>query len=89
MAYDLYAPNVIVLMRAAPLRGQVGGGWALEVEIFLGPVKWHRAVRRVPFRVPLHPKKIIQEGEGLKTGTCLPQVPLIGNFQENVKYCIV
>jgi hypothetical protein len=28
-------------MRANPLRGQVGGGWA--------PVKWYRAVRRVPF----------------------------------------
>jgi hypothetical protein len=42
------APYVIVLMQADPLRGQVGGGWALEIETFLGPVKWHRAVRRVP-----------------------------------------
>jgi hypothetical protein len=25
------------LMRADPLRGQVGGGWALEIETFLGP----------------------------------------------------
>ncbi len=25
------------------------GGGALEFEIFLGPVKWHRADRRVPF----------------------------------------
>jgi hypothetical protein len=32
-----------------PLRGQVGGGWALEILTFLGPVKWHRADRRVPF----------------------------------------
>jgi hypothetical protein len=24
-------------MRADPLRGQVGGGWALEIETFLGP----------------------------------------------------
>jgi hypothetical protein len=31
------------LMRAETLRGQVGGGWALEIESFLGPVKWHRA----------------------------------------------
>jgi hypothetical protein len=23
--------------------GQVGGGWALEIESFLGPVKWHQA----------------------------------------------
>jgi hypothetical protein len=37
-------------MRAYPLRGEVGGGWALEFESFLGPMKWHRADRRVPFR---------------------------------------
>jgi hypothetical protein len=43
------APYVMCLMREDPLRGQVGGGWALEIETFLGPVKWHRAVRRVPF----------------------------------------
>jgi hypothetical protein len=48
------------LMRADPLRGQVGGGWALKIESFLGPVKWHRADRRVPFhracRVPADTK---------------------------------
>ncbi len=44
----------MVLMWAASLRGQVGGGWALEIETFLGPVQWHRAVRRVPFG----PKKV-------------------------------
>ena len=43
------APYVLLLMRATPLRGQVGGGWALEIESFLGPVKWHRVDRRVPF----------------------------------------
>jgi hypothetical protein len=43
------APYVMFLMSADPLRGQVGGGWALEIETFLGPVKWHRAVWRVPF----------------------------------------
>ncbi len=37
------------LMRADTLRGQVAGGWALEMESFLGPVKWHRADRPVPF----------------------------------------
>jgi hypothetical protein len=37
----------MLLMRANPLRGQVGGGWALEIETFLGPVIWHRAVRLV------------------------------------------
>jgi hypothetical protein len=50
--YDLYGPvrNVFFfLMRADTLRGQVGGRWALEIESFLGPVKWHRADRRVPF----------------------------------------
>jgi hypothetical protein len=43
------APYVMFLMRAGPLRGQVGGGWALKIETFLGPVKLHRADRRVPF----------------------------------------
>jgi hypothetical protein len=43
------APYVMLLMRANPLRKQVGRGWALEIETFLDPVKWHRAVRRVPF----------------------------------------
>ncbi len=42
------APCVIFLMRADTFRGQVGGGWALEMESFLGPVKWHRADRLVP-----------------------------------------
>jgi hypothetical protein len=37
------------LMCADPLGGQVGGGWALEIESFLGPVKRHRADRRMPF----------------------------------------
>jgi hypothetical protein len=28
-------------MRAYPLRGQVGRCWALKIDSFLGPVKWH------------------------------------------------
>jgi hypothetical protein len=32
-----------------PLRGEVGGGWALEIMTFLGPVQWQRAERRLPF----------------------------------------
>jgi hypothetical protein len=33
-----YAPLCIMFwMRAYPLRGQVGGGWALEFSIFFGP----------------------------------------------------
>ncbi len=43
------APYVMFFLRADPLRGRVEGGWALEIETFLNPVKWHRAVRRVPF----------------------------------------
>ncbi len=30
-------------MGAYTLRGEVGGGWALEFPSFLGPVKWERA----------------------------------------------
>jgi hypothetical protein len=41
------------LMRADTLRGQVGEGWALEIESILGPVKWQRAERRVPFGAQL------------------------------------
>ena len=36
-------------MGAYTLRGEVGGGWALEFPSFLGPVKWEQADRRVPF----------------------------------------
>jgi hypothetical protein len=43
------APYVMFFMRADLLRGQVGGSWALEIVTFLGSVKWHRAIRRVPF----------------------------------------
>ncbi len=39
------APCLMFLMRADTLRGQVEEGWALEMESFLGPVKWHRADR--------------------------------------------
>jgi hypothetical protein len=39
--YDLYVPVCNVF--------EVGGGWNLEIETFLGPVKWHQAVRRGPF----------------------------------------
>jgi hypothetical protein len=39
--YDLYGP--LFLMRADPLRGQVGRGLCPGNREFLGPVKWHRA----------------------------------------------
>jgi hypothetical protein len=41
------APCIMFWMRGYPLRGQGGGGWALEFN--MGPVKWHGADRRVPF----------------------------------------
>jgi hypothetical protein len=40
------APYVMCLMRAEPLRGQVRGGLALEIETFLGSVKCHRAAQK-------------------------------------------
>jgi hypothetical protein len=58
------------LMRADTLRGHVGGGWTLEIESFLGPVKCHRPIgreggggirRRPKARSPL-------EGRGGKEG---------------------
>jgi hypothetical protein len=41
--YDLYGPvcNAFGAVHH-PLLGQVGGGWALEMKTFLGPVKCHR-----------------------------------------------
>jgi hypothetical protein len=43
------APGIMFWMRAYTLRGEVGGSWALEFPSFLGPVKWERADRRVPY----------------------------------------
>jgi hypothetical protein len=43
---------IMFWMRAYPLRGEVGGGWAMEFESFFGPVKWHQADRQVPFGGP-------------------------------------
>ncbi len=41
---DLYGPVRNAFDAGThPLLGQVGGGWALEIVTFLGPVKWHRA----------------------------------------------
>ncbi len=42
------APYVMLFMRTDTLRGQVGGGWALEIDMFLALVKWHREDWRVP-----------------------------------------
>ncbi len=53
--YDLYCP-VHNAFHAGSIHyeGKWEGGWALEIKTFLGPVKSHRAYRRVPFR----PKKL-------------------------------
>jgi hypothetical protein len=60
--YDLNRPLENNVLDACILvRGQVGGGWALEFESFLVPVKRHRADRRVPFGAQ---KLEILEGEG-------------------------
>ncbi len=38
-----------VLVACISITRASGGGKALEIESFLGPVKWHQANRRVPF----------------------------------------
>jgi hypothetical protein len=37
------APCVMLFMRADPLQGQVGRGWALEIECHFGPKKVKQA----------------------------------------------
>jgi hypothetical protein len=58
-------------MWADTLRGQLGGGGGvcLEMASFLGPVKWHRADRRVPFGA----QKSSGEGGGGEGGEGLTQ----------------
>jgi hypothetical protein len=65
-------------MRAYPLLGQVGGGWAPEFESFLGPVKWHRADRRVPFGAQHLPLALIMDMHASKTLLLLLFFTLIG-----------
>jgi hypothetical protein len=72
------APCVLLLSRQHPLRGQVGGGWALEIETFLGPVKWRRADRRVPFGS----KKV-------KVNTLVASPPLMRENSLKGQYCSV
>jgi hypothetical protein len=45
------APCIMFWRHAYPLRRQVGGGWALEFESFLGPV--HRAIKIIGAKVIL------------------------------------
>jgi hypothetical protein len=50
----IYAPMIYTAlcimfwMRAYPLLGEVGGGWALEFSSLLGP-KWHLPIGSMPF----------------------------------------
>ncbi len=43
----IYARYVFNECRSITRAG--GGGWALEIDTFLGPVIWHQAIRQVPF----------------------------------------
>jgi hypothetical protein len=45
--YDLYGPCVMLLMWAASIAWASGRGLGPGNRDFLGPVKWHRAERRV------------------------------------------
>jgi hypothetical protein len=81
------APCIMFWMRAYTLRGEVGGGWALEFPSFLGPVKWERAYRRVPFGAQIAPHPTI---ERLSETSPSPPIPeLIRNKAENVSYIIL
>jgi hypothetical protein len=46
--YDLYGPERNAYDASKSSTRASGRGWTLHIEIFLGPVKWHRD-RRVPF----------------------------------------
>jgi hypothetical protein len=48
--YDLYSPVHNVLDACISITRAGGRELGLEIESFLGPVKWHRADSRVPFR---------------------------------------
>ncbi len=56
--YDFYSPVHNVLDACISITRASGRGWALEFERFLGPVKWHRADRRVPFGAQKTHKKL-------------------------------
>jgi hypothetical protein len=57
--YDLYSPVHNVLDACISISERdVRGGWALEFESLMGPVKWHRVDRRVPFGNPKNSRKV-------------------------------
>jgi hypothetical protein len=66
--YDLYGPvRKMLLMRANPFRGPLGGGWTLEIETFLGPVEWHRSAGLCHVPIVLF-QQIIDKEKGKFTG---------------------
>ncbi len=65
--YDLYGPVSNAFYAGKYITRASGRGWALEMETFLGPVKWHPAGRGVPFGA----KKIwIYGAQPPPTGPC-------------------
>ncbi len=60
------APCIMFWMRAYPLRGEMGGGWALEFSSFLVPVKW-------VFKTYWGAVKVGPEGHVQGPGAVLPQ----------------
>ena len=41
----IYTAQYVMVFMGANLRGQVGRGWSLEINNFIGPVKWQQALR--------------------------------------------
>ncbi len=66
------------LMRADPLREQVGEGLALAIKNFLGPVKWHP-----DDRCPASPEKEDQRAAG--SPAALTQLALCLRFAPDLK----
>jgi hypothetical protein len=89
----------MLLMRANPLRGQLEGGWELEIQTFLGPVKWHRTVlgechfgpKKVmvpgPNHLPLDQVMDFSISKTLRTWPCINQRS-IGSFMF-MSFCIL
>jgi hypothetical protein len=70
--HALYGPvrNVFDACRSIT----TASGWALEIESFLGPVKRHRADRRVPFGAQKTHAAVVKTGIGRKRVRGMPGV---------------
>ncbi len=70
-------------MRAYQLRGQAWGGWALEFQSDLGPVKWHRADRQVPFGAQkTRVKGVVEQVHKGTLSPCSSRSPPLQNLLE-------